>query len=131
MKYSIREIEDPKGYIDLEISFEVDLYIVDKEDKDVKFVLTPEERDIILNWFREKNEDTVKAYSLSEYTVEFKEDSDNKLIMSFIIENPSIHLKSMTISHIIHYLSEDMSFERTYINLRNKEVFPKGICNFD
>ena len=131
MKYITREIEDLKGYTDLEISFEVDLYLVDREDEDVKFDLIPEEKQTILKWFIDKNENAIQMYSLSDYTVEFMEGSNNRLKMSYIIENPSIHLKSITITHIIYYLSENMGSKKNYINMRNIEVFPKGICNHD
>jgi hypothetical protein len=131
MKYITREIEDPKGYIFLEISFEVDLYLVNRKDEDVKFDLTPEEKQTILKWFMDENENTIQMYSLSDYTIEFMEGSNNRLKMSYVIENPSIHLKSMTITHIIYYLSENMGSRRNYINMRNIEIFPKGICNFD
>ena len=131
MKYTIREFEEYRDDISLEISFEVDLYLVDREDEDVKFDLTMEEKQIILKWFMKENETTIERYSLSDYTVEFIEGSNNRLKMSCIIESPSIDLKLITITHIIHYLSENMGSRRNYINMRNIEVFPKGICNFD
>jgi hypothetical protein len=127
MKYTIQEVEDHKGYISLKISFEVDLYIIDRNEEDINYDLTIEEKELIIDWLQKQNEFIAKDYELTDYKVNFKEDSNDKLRMSFIIENPSIKMTTLELRNIVYYLSETDSLKRSFVILRDTEVFLKCI----
>jgi hypothetical protein len=127
MKYTTREIEDPKGYIFLEISFEVDLHIINRNEEDINYDLFVEEKKLIIDWIQKQNEFIVKDYELTDYKVDFKEGYNDKIEMSFIIEVPPIKMTILELRNIILYLSETDSLKRSSVILRDNEVFIKCI----